>query len=82
MARVEVNVPDGLFAGDNFTVHFESRDFDVVVPEGCEGGALLTIDVPADPEAATAVEVEVPAACVAGDVFKLTTAEGLELDIV
>lgn len=81
-ASVEVQVPDGLFAGDTFTVQHDGLDFDVVVPEGCAGGTLLTVDVPAPPDAGNAVEVEVPSECVPGDVFVMATAEGLELDVV
>ena len=80
MACVEVVIPDGLYAGDAFTVSHEGSDFDVVVPDGCSGGMLLTVDVPPPPGAAA--EVEVPAGLVPGDQFLMSTADGLELDVV
>ena len=43
---LEVQVPDGLSAGDSFEVHYNGLSFPVVVPEGCGGGTLLTVDVP------------------------------------
>lgn len=44
---VEVTVPDGCKEGMEFTVHFEGRDFNILVPEGCGPGSVLLVEVPA-----------------------------------
>ena len=60
MSFVDVEVPDGCYPGDAFMVLHGDQEFEVVVPDGCGAGSLLTVDVPPLPEPQFAtVEVEV-----------------------
>ena len=45
--EVEVAVPDGCVAGQEFTVEFDGREFNVCVPDGCGPGVLIKVEVPA-----------------------------------
>ena len=40
-------MPDGGYPGMEFTVEYEGRSFNVAVPEGCEPGMPLSVEVPA-----------------------------------
>ena len=46
----EVQVPDGLLAGDAFLVAMENgQELEVFVPDGCQGGDIILVDLPAPP---------------------------------
>ena len=44
---VDVVVPDGCYAGMEFTVDFDGQSFNITVPEGLNPGEMLTVEVPA-----------------------------------
>ena len=44
--QVEVVVPDGIHAGEAFTVEFDGTSFEIVCPDGCGAGSAILIDVP------------------------------------
>ena len=48
-SSVLVVVPDGCYEGDEFTVSFDEREFNICVPLGCQGGDEIEVEVP--PEA-------------------------------
>ena len=73
-AAVEIVVPDGLGAGDEFTVEWGGTSYTIAVPAGVAAGQALTIELPApgDADAAQAtqaVEIVVPDGLGAGDEF-------------
>jgi hypothetical protein len=43
---VEITVPEGCFAGMEFTVEFEGRQFNITTPDGCGPGDAIQIEVP------------------------------------
>ena len=43
---VEVVVPDGVFAGEEFLVEFDGQQFNIAVPEGCGPGDPIQVEVP------------------------------------
>ena len=68
--KLHVVIPDGLFAGDAFTVCADNgQEFTVSVPDGSTGGDSLTVDLPVDEAAPAAVNIIVPDGCYAGDIF-------------
>ena len=45
-SSVIVAVPDGLYEGQEFTVSFDDREFNICVPQGCRGGDEIEVEVP------------------------------------
>jgi hypothetical protein len=45
-SSVIVVVPDGCYEGDEFTVSFNSKEFNICVPGGCQGGDEIEVEVP------------------------------------
>ena len=43
---IEVNIPGGLFVGDEFIVEYGGQEFNVAVPDGCGPGDVIQVDVP------------------------------------
>jgi hypothetical protein len=76
---VEIVVPDGLGAGDEFSVEWGGVSYSIAVPDGMIGGQALTIELPALEETPTAesaqqtqaVEIMVPDGLGAGDEFSV-----------
>jgi len=72
MEDVEVEIPDGCYPGDLFTVcTADGQELDVEVPLDCEPGMLLTVALPLVQPAGeqNVVEVVVPDGCFAGMEF-------------
>ena len=46
---VTVNVPDGVYAGNEFVLEYEGQQLSVVCPEGCGPGDEINLEVPAAP---------------------------------
>ena len=74
--RVNVVVPDGLAAGDEFIVTAHGADFSVTVPEGAYGGHEIDLDLPLPEDSASAsatqrVVVEVPDGVASGELFSV-----------
>jgi hypothetical protein len=46
-STVEVHVPLGAYAGDNFVVDFGGCNFDVTVPQNCGPGDIIDVELPA-----------------------------------
>ena len=71
MTEVQVTVPDGCYAGDEFTLEYEGTQLSVVCPDGCgPGDAInLSIDMPPGGAAARSVNVVVPDGCFSGMEF-------------
>jgi hypothetical protein len=44
-----VVVPAGLRAGDTMAIEAEGQVFEVMVPEGCSGGAEIEVELPVEP---------------------------------
>jgi len=65
---VTVNVPAGVYPGEEFTLEYEGTQLSVVCPAGCRPGDAinLTVDMP---PAQSAVNVVVPNGCYPGDDF-------------
>ena len=62
----EVQVPDGLLAGDAFLVAMENgQELEVFVPDGCQGGDIILVDLPAPPSQTARRCHPVPAAVAA-----------------
>jgi len=78
---VEIVVPDGLRAGDDFEVQWGGVGYSIAVPDGVSGGQALTIELPALEEtgagsassqsATASVEIVVPDGLAAGDNFEV-----------
>lgn len=75
---VEIVVPDGCFAGMEFTVEWGDTSYNITVPDGVGAGQLLTIELPALGEETGAthptggmqpVEIVVPDGCTPGMEF-------------
>jgi len=47
---VMIVIPDGCWPGDEFTVEFNGRSFNIGVPDGCEPGMELQVEVPSEEE--------------------------------
>jgi len=45
---VMIVIPNGCWPGDEFTVEFGGRSFNIGVPDGCEPGMELQVEVPAE----------------------------------
>ena len=86
MGLVEVEVPDGCFAGDLFTVTGAAGEqLDVTVPDGCGPGTLLSVELP-DPPADSAadagtVEVTIPDGCGVDSSFLVELPDGRQVEI-
>lgn len=50
--EAEVEIPSGYVPGDSFWIEVNGRAVEVVVPEGCVAGSVLTIEVPSVSELA------------------------------
>ncbi|CAE7304597.1 unnamed protein product [Symbiodinium natans] len=50
--EAEVEIPSGYVPGDSFWIEVNGRAIEVVVPEGCAEGSVLTIEVPSVSELA------------------------------
>ena len=75
---VEILVPEGCFAGTEFTVDWGDTSYNIMVPDGVTPGQLLAIELPAlgedtavtHPTGTTQpVEIVVPDGCMAGMEF-------------
>ena len=53
---VDVAVPEGCFAGSEFTVTFGDQEFNITVPDGVNPGEMMTVEVPAPALASTCDE--------------------------
>jgi len=61
---LQVEVPDGMFAGDSMTVNYGDEAFTVEVPAGMQGGDLLEVDLPVQQQPSpSTVMVQVPEGC-------------------
>eukprot|EP00322_Chrysochromulina_rotalis_P011980 CAMPEP_0115846774 /NCGR_PEP_ID=MMETSP0287-20121206/10034_1 /TAXON_ID=412157 /ORGANISM="Chrysochromulina rotalis, Strain UIO044" /LENGTH=232 /DNA_ID=CAMNT_0003300575 /DNA_START=26 /DNA_END=724 /DNA_ORIENTATION=+ len=72
MTEVTVNVPDGIYEGDEFTLEYEGTQLTVVCPGGCgPGDAInLQIDLPTTEDSLPQqVNIVIPDGCYAGDEF-------------
>jgi len=75
--EVEVTVPDGIFAGDEFLLEFDGQQLSVVCPDGCQGGDAINLQIPVNDAPAEGaadgapnqVQVVVPEGCYPGDEF-------------
>jgi len=85
---VEVAIPDGVGAGQEFTVEFNGQQFNIGVPDGCGPGDVISVEVPgggdeppAEPEAATqTVEIVIPDGVGPGEEF-LVDFDGQQFNI-
>ena len=48
MQPVELVVPDGVIAGQPFTVEFNGTNFEIVCPDGCAAGDAIIVELPCD----------------------------------
>ena len=87
MAMVTVNVPEGVYEGQEFLLTYEGQELMVCCPDGCGPGDEITLEVPAVEaptgacsEAPALVDVCVPEGCFAGMVFTVTF-DGTSFDI-
>ena len=71
MTEVTVTVPDGVYAGQEFTLEYEGTQLSVICPDGCgPGDAInLSINLPPGGAAARSVNVVVPDGCFPGMEF-------------
>ena len=75
--EVEVTVPEGIFAGDEFLLEFDGQQLSVVCPDGCQGGDAINLQIPVNDAPAEGaadgapnqVQVVVPEGCYPGDEF-------------
>ena len=82
--EVTVTIPDGVYEGEEFMMEFEGQTLSVIVPQGCQPGdpINLEVDVPAAAEAApSTVNVVVPDGCYEGDEFTVDF-DGRQFNIV
>ena len=85
MVLMQVQVPEGLVAGDAMSVSVRELEFTLTVPEGCGAGDTMEVDLPIDDEPVPPQEtvlITIPAGLVAGDPFSVTTDWGGEFEIV
>ena len=69
---LQVEVPEGLMAGDTMEIAVGEDQFTVTVPHGTQGGDVIDIDLPVDTpmeESPAQVSVVVPEGCFAGSDF-------------
>ena len=72
---VTVNVPEGVYAGDEFMLEFEGQQLSVTCPDGCQPGDAINLEIPAgdggapDGGAPQVVEITVPDGCFPGMEF-------------
>ena len=74
---VTVNVPDGVYAGNEFVLEYEGQQLSVVCPEGCGPGDEINLEIPAasggagsgDAPPPSTVEVTIPDGCFPGMEF-------------
>ena len=75
LQAVEVTVPDGIAAGDDFLLQFEGLELSVTCPPGCSAGDAIQIEVDvggsANAEQQEQVEVTVPDGCFPGMTFSV-----------
>ena len=43
---VTVNVPDGIFAGEEFLLEYEGQQLTVTCPDGCGPGSEINLEIP------------------------------------
>ena len=80
---VTVNVPDGVYAGDEFMLEFEGQQLSVTCPDGCQPGDAINLEIPAGDGGAAApqqVEITVPDGCFPGMEFTVDF-EGRQFNI-
>ena len=75
LQAVEVCVPDGVSAGQEFDIELDGMQFTVSCPSGCGPGDAIVIEVdsPAGPSAGAPqqVEITIPDGCFPGDQFSV-----------
>ena len=85
MVLLQVEVPAGLYSGDDMTINYQGQDFSVVVPDGVAAGMLIELDLPVgEPSEPVAeenptteqVQIVIPDGLWPGDPFVVTTAAG------
>jgi len=60
---IEVAIPDGVGPGEAFLVEFDGTQFNITVPDGCEPGMLIQVEVPViAPEPTATAATDPPAA--------------------
>ena len=76
MTEVIVQVPDGIYGGDEFTIEYEGTVLSVVCPAGCQPGDEINLSIDLPPAAASgSVEVVVPEGCYPGMEFTVELGE-------
>ena len=76
MTEVLVQVPDGVYGGDEFTIEYEGTVLSVVCPAGCQPGDEINLSIDLPPSAASgSVEVVVPEGCYPGMEFTVELGE-------
>eukprot|EP00930_Biecheleria_cincta_P062133 TRINITY_DN4763_c0_g1_i4.p1 TRINITY_DN4763_c0_g1~~TRINITY_DN4763_c0_g1_i4.p1 ORF type:complete len:4247 (+),score=977.42 TRINITY_DN4763_c0_g1_i4:998-12742(+) len=89
---LEIAVPAGFAPGDVFMADYKGLQFEVVVPDGCGSGDIVSIQLPsgelstdvtprllATPRAKKSVEVTIPAGFKPGDTFRAEV-NGIEFE--
>lgn len=77
LQAVEVTVPDGIVAGDDFLLQFEGLELSVTCPSGCSAGDAIQIEVDvaesanAQQQQQEQLEVTVPDGCFPGSTFSV-----------
>ena len=75
---VTVNVPDGIYEGQEFLLEYEGQQLTVTCPDGCGPGSEINLEIPvgpggagpsADGAAPQQVEIVVPDGCYPGMEF-------------
>jgi len=57
---VDVEIPAGCYPGTEFTVSFDGREFNIVVPDGLNPGEMLSVEVPSAEDGAHAKSPALP----------------------
>jgi hypothetical protein len=67
--EVTVNVPDGVYGGDEFVIEYEGTQLAVVCPDGCRPGDAINLAVELPQPQGSSVNVAIPDGCLPGDEF-------------
>lgn len=59
---IEIVIPDGVGPGEEFLVEFDGTQFNIAVPDGCESGMAIQVEVPSSAPEPTAEPPAEPAA--------------------